>query len=85
MAITALLIGTAGMVLLLAAFAANLLGWWDETEPRYAAANLVGAGLLLVYAYALRSYPFLVLEAVWAGFAAYRLVGLVQDRETAHF
>lgn len=71
---TTLLIGTAGMALLLAAFLANLRGRLAETDPRYTGANLVGGLLLAVYALQLNSYPFLLLELVWAGAAGYRFV-----------
>jgi len=71
---TFLIIGTTGMALLLAAFLANLIGRLPESDPRYTGANLVGAVLLTVYALQLESYPFLILELVWAGAAGYRLV-----------
>lgn len=73
MASTALLLGITGMTLFLIAFTFNLLGRWEETEPRYAALNVAGAMLLGIYAYHIESWPFLVLEAVWGGVAAYEL------------
>lgn len=73
MADGALLTGIAGMLLFLIAFTFNLLGRWDETEPRYMALNVAGAILLGFYAYRIESYPFLVLEAAWGGVAAYEL------------
>lgn len=73
MAEAALLIGIGGMLCFLIAFTANLAGWWERTEPRYAALNVAGAVLLGVYAYRIESWPFLVLEAAWGGVAAYEL------------
>lgn len=73
MVAAALLIGITGMLLFLVAFTANLAGWWEQTEPRYAALNVIGAILLGFYAYRIESYPFLVLEAAWGGVAAYKL------------
>lgn len=66
-------VGTTGMVLLLVAFVLNLTGRTEEDTVLYNGLNLVGAALLIVYAYWLASYPFLVLEMVWAAAAAHKL------------
>lgn len=68
-----LLIGVTGMLFFLVAFTLNLVGRWEETQPRYTACNVAGALLLGVYAYAIESWPFLVLEVAWGGVAAYEL------------
>jgi len=62
------------MLLLLAAFVLNLVGRLSENTVRYSAMNLAGAMLLTYYAWSLESYPFLVLELVWAGSAGYKLI-----------
>ncbi len=59
-------IGALGALLLLIAFILNETHLWSENERRYDAMNLIGAALLVVYAWLIRSYPFLVLNAVWA-------------------
>lgn len=59
-------IGSTGALLLLIAFGLNEAHVWDENERRYDLANLAGAGLLVAYAWLIHSYPFLILNAVWA-------------------
>lgn len=59
------LIGSAGALLLLMAFALNEAHVWDEDERRYDLANVVGGALLVTYAWLIGSYPFLTLNAVW--------------------
>lgn len=66
-------VGTGGMVLLLVAFVLNLTGRTEEDTVLYNALNLLGAVLLIVYAYWLASWPFLILEAVWAAAAGHKL------------
>jgi hypothetical protein len=66
-------VGTGGMVLLLVAFVLNLTGRTEEDTVLYNALNLLGAVLLIVYAYWLASWPFLVLETVWAAAAGHKL------------
>ncbi len=66
-------VGTTGMVLLLVAFVLNLTGRTEEDTVLYNGLNLVGAFLLIVYAYWLASWPFLILEAVWAAAAGHKL------------
>lgn len=70
-------VGTAGMVLLLVAFVLNLTGRTEEDTVLYNGLNLIGALLLMVYAYWLASWPFLVLEAVWAAAAGHKLWAVI--------
>lgn len=58
-------IGIAGMAILLSAFIMNELGKWHVNSRIYDFANFFGAFLLTVYALALGSIPFLVLNGVW--------------------
>ncbi|MDY6770947.1 MAG: hypothetical protein SV186_03250 [Candidatus Nanohaloarchaea archaeon] len=69
-----LVIGTTGMLLLLVAFVLNLVERLAQDDTWYTALNFVGGGLLVYYAYALNSYPFLVLELVWTLSAGYKLL-----------
>lgn len=64
------------MVFLLAAFVMNLTGRLSEDAALYSGMNCAGALLLAFYAWSLGSYPFLVLEIVWAGSAGYKLVSI---------
>ena len=71
-----LTVGTAGVSLLLISFVLNLMGKLSEQGAVYLGLNFIGALLAACYAWAGRAYPFLVLEAVWAGVALFRLVAL---------
>lgn len=59
-------IGIAGATLVLIAFILEQTHRWKNTDLKYDITNAVGSILLVVYALLLRSYPFLILNAVWA-------------------
>lgn len=69
-----LIIGIIGMILLLLAFALNLLKKVTEHSHSYILLNIFGAGISMYYAYSLNAIPFIILEAVWAFFAIYKLI-----------
>lgn len=69
-----LIIGTLGMILLLLAFALNLLKKVTEHSYSYILLNIFGAGLSIFYAYTLNAIPFIILEVVWVSFAIYKLI-----------
>ena len=58
-------IGSVGVLLLLLAFAFNLVGRLDRTATAYHALNAVGAGLATVASYWIGFWPFVVLEVTW--------------------
>ncbi len=60
------LIGSSGACLILIAFILEQTHRWKDTDLKYDAVNLLGSGLLIAYAVLLNSYPFLVLNGVWA-------------------
>lgn len=60
------LIGTLGALLILIAFTMNQMHKWKNDYLIYDLINLIGSGLLIIYAAILKSYPFLVLNGVWA-------------------
>ncbi len=61
-----LAIGACGALLLLVAFAAEKFGRLESDSVLYDSLNLLGAGLLTAYAVLLGSWPFIVLEGIWA-------------------
>ena len=70
----AVIIGIIGMLFLLSAFALNLFKRVTQDSLIYNIFNIIGAGFLAYYAYALNSIPFLILEAIWILFAVYKLM-----------
>ncbi len=61
------LIGSFGAFLILFAFIMNQLHKWQEDYLIYDLVNLIGSLLLVIYAFILSSYPFLILNLVWLG------------------
>ena len=59
-------IGTAGVSLLLLAFAFNLLGKLNSQSSLYLFLNIIGAALACWSSYIINFWPFVVLEGVWA-------------------
>jgi len=70
----AVIIGVIGMIFLLTAFTLNLFKKVTQDSSIYNIFNIIGAGLLAYYAYALNSIPFLILEGIWILFALYKLI-----------
>ncbi|HLD01102.1 MAG TPA: hypothetical protein VJC39_05125 [Candidatus Nanoarchaeia archaeon] len=69
-----LLIGIAGMILLVLAFALNIFTRsWNSRTVKYNMFNLIGSGLMMYYAYTLYSWPFMILNLVWFTFALVEL------------
>jgi hypothetical protein len=60
--------------MLLVAFALNLARKLSERHPVYLLLNLIGSLLAAVYALDGGAIPFVILEAVWGGFALVKLV-----------
>ena len=70
-----LAIGILGMVGILIAFIMDeFYKKWNQETIRYNLTNLIGAGLLIYYAYSLTSWPFMILNAVWFIVAGYKLI-----------
>lgn len=65
-------IGTAGVTLLLIAFALNIARKISPESKSYLLLNIVGAGMAGISSYMIQFWPFVVLESVWviATFAA---------------
>ena len=66
--------GIVGVVCILVAFLLDEFyqKFNAETVP-YNLINILGAGLLIYYAYVLKSWPFVALNAVWLGAAVVKL------------
>ncbi|MBI3032061.1 hypothetical protein HYY69_01190 [Candidatus Woesearchaeota archaeon] len=60
-----LFVGLSGMSLILLAFIMNQFHKWHDDDLIYDIVNVLGSGLLFMYAYLLNSMPFMVLNAVW--------------------
>ncbi|MEW6052018.1 MAG: hypothetical protein AB1644_13275 [Candidatus Zixiibacteriota bacterium] len=71
-------LGSLGVFLLLLAFVLNLIRKLSESDPRYLMMNACGAAAAAWYAAASGSWPFVVLESVWAAAAIVRLGGVIK-------
>ncbi len=71
---TAMIIGTLGVTLLLIAFGLNISHKLSENSKEYLLMNIVGSLMAAWYAYVGGVYPFIVLEIVWALVAFVRLM-----------
>lgn len=60
-----LYIGVLGAGIILLFFVLNELGKISHKNFWYDAGNMIGSGLLIIYAYLLGSIPFLILNVVW--------------------
>ena len=60
------LIGIVGTATILIAFILNQNGFWCDTDLKYDVANVIGSVILVIYSYMLKSYPFIILNTVWA-------------------
>lgn len=63
---TTLIIGTSGAALILIAFVMGQIHRWKDTDLIYDAVNFIGSALLVAYAVLLVSYPFMILNIIWA-------------------
>lgn len=61
-----LYLGSLGAALILLAFVMGQLHRWKDTYFIYDLVNLVGSLLLVYYAWVGHSWPFLILNGVWA-------------------
>lgn len=59
-------IGAIGATMILIAFALNQLHKWKEDYFIYDLFNFIGGTLMVIYALILESWPFAVLNLVWA-------------------
>ncbi|NOY14713.1 MAG: hypothetical protein GXP43_00660 [bacterium] len=67
-------VGAIGLILLLAAFTLVDTGRLDRKSWIYQLLNVIGALLLAIYAWELKAFIFVVLEAFWAAIALFELI-----------
>jgi hypothetical protein len=68
------IIASLGVIVLLVGFVLNLYKMIPANGRAYALLNFVGAGLCCYASYMISFYPFVVLECIWAAFAAVSFV-----------
>jgi len=67
--------GLVGMLCILTAFILDeFVKKFNQNTIRYNLLNVVGSGLLLYYAFSLKGWPFVVLNAVWLAAALFKMV-----------
>jgi len=59
------IIGIVGSTIILVAFLLNQVNKWSSASLMYDVSNAVGSSLLVLYAYLINSYPFMILNTVW--------------------
>lgn len=64
--VIATILGTIGAFLILLAFILQQRHVWEAEDLKYDGVNLIGGLCLVIYAVMLKSYPFLILNGVWA-------------------
>ncbi len=69
-----MVVGSAGVLLLLVAFFLNLQRRLADNSPIYLWLNIVGSAMAAGYAVVTSSIPFVVLESAWAIAALHRLL-----------
>lgn len=72
--------GIIGVICILSAFLLDeFYKKLNSETATYNLLNIVGSGLLMYYAYALQSWPFLALNAVWLIAAVIKLIRIVKQ------
>ena len=70
-----ILIGILGMLFILIGFILDeFYKNWQQDTIRYNLVNVLGAGLLIYYAFTLDSWPFMILNGVWFLIAGFKLI-----------
>ena len=71
-----------GALAVLAAFAADQLGWISPQRLPYALANFVGAALLTVVAVVDQQVGFIVLQGAWTLISLFGAAAIVRERRS---
>ena len=75
------ILASIGVIILLIAFLMNLFGKLSAQSKMYCFMNFIGAAICGFSSFLIKFYPFVVLEAVWAGFALFSIFNV--PRETS--
>lgn len=76
-----LIIGIIGMLCILAAFVLEeFVKRFNPNTLKFNLLNIFGSGLLMIYAFSLKGWPFLILNGVWFIAALIKFVELVERR-----
>ncbi|MEM7327553.1 MAG: hypothetical protein AAF437_02365 [Pseudomonadota bacterium] len=73
-------VGTAGVSLLLLAFALNVFGALDRKSMSYSLMNVLGAGLAAYASWLISYFPFLVLESTWCLVSLFAVASAVSKK-----
>jgi hypothetical protein len=71
-------ISVIGALLILGAFAANLLRWMNTSNLWYSLLNFVGSAILLVVAVLDQQFGFILLEGAWALVSLWGIIAALQ-------
>jgi hypothetical protein len=71
-------ISVIGALLILGAFAANLLQWMNTSNLWYSLLNFVGSAILLVVAVLDQQFGFILLEGAWALVSLWGIIAALQ-------
>ncbi len=75
------IIGFVGMFMILFAFLMNQFHKWNVDSISYNIFNALGGTLLAAYSIVMKSYPFVVLNVIWAIVAIRDIVIDIEDME----
>ena len=74
-----IIIGIIGMLFILVSFVLDeFWGKFNQNTKIYNIFNIVGAGMLIYYAFSLDGWPFVILNTVWVVAAAIKLVKILK-------
>ena len=75
-----LIIGIVGMCFILVAFILDeFIKKFNQDTIQYNSLNIIGAGLLIYYAFSLSSVPFMILNVVWLVVASFKLTRILRS------
>jgi len=72
------IIGTVGVGLILIAYFCNIFGMVTKESKLFFIMNAIGAGLACYASLLINYWPFVILEAVWAGVSIVALIRAIQ-------